>query len=140
MCDDGYTYQFYFRNDPAPQQYLKKRLSPLHSRVLSLFDSVNDRYHICGMDNLYNSAAFCKQCYVHKKKVKVHGVTRKGMRGIPSCVKQEEIKSREGQLQVRGTVKAAVLVGDDDCPDLVASSVYDTKPVHFLSIVCDSIK
>ena len=38
LCDDGYTYQFYFRNHPAPQKYLSKGLSPLHSRVLSLFD------------------------------------------------------------------------------------------------------
>jgi hypothetical protein len=37
-------------------------------------------------------------------------------------------------------VKAAVLKGDPDCPNLVATSVYDTKPVHFLSMSCDSIK
>ncbi len=37
-------------------------------------------------------------------------------------------------------MKAAVLEGDPECPNLVASSVYDTKPVHFLSMICDSIK
>ena len=41
---------------------------------------------------------------------------------------------------MRGTVKAAVLKGDKECPDLVASSVYDTKPVHFLLMVCESLK
>jgi hypothetical protein len=43
-------------------------------------------------------------------------------------------------MKVRGTVKAAVLIGDVDCPNVVATSVYDTKPVHFLPYVCKSIK
>ena len=37
-------------------------------------------------------------------------------------------------------MKAAKLVGDPVCPDLIASSVYDTKPVHYLSMVSKSIK
>ena len=37
-------------------------------------------------------------------------------------------------------MKAAVLVGDPDCPNLVASSVYDSKPVHYLSMVSPSIE
>ncbi len=37
LCDDGYTYQVYMRNDPAPDKYLKQSLSPLHSRVMTLF-------------------------------------------------------------------------------------------------------
>ena len=140
LCDDGYCYQFYFRNHPAPKKYLEKGLSPLHSRVMTLFDTLTDKYHICGMDNLYNSAAFCKHAYTHKNKVKVHGVTRKGMRGIPKCVKQEELSNKQDQLNARGTVTAAVLVGDDECPDLLATCVYDTKPVHFLSMVCKLVK
>jgi len=36
---------------------------------------------------------------------------------------------------VRGTVKAALLLGDDRVQCLVASSVYDTKYVHYLSMV-----
>ncbi len=62
------------------------------------------------------------------------------MRGLPKCVLQEEKKKRSDCLAVRGTVNAAVLVGDPKMPDLVASSVYDTKPVHFLSTCCESIK
>ena len=41
---------------------------------------------------------------------------------------------------VHGTVKAAVLVGDEEVPDLVAVSYYNQKPVHFLSTICESIK
>ena len=44
------------------------------------------------------------------------------------------------QNQVRGTVKAAQLMGDPDMPDLVAVSVYDTKPVHFFSARCDKVQ
>ena len=39
-----------------------------------------------------------------------------------------------------GTVKAAVLEGDPKCPNLVASSVYDAKPVHYLSMVSGEVK
>ena len=107
---------------------------------MALFDSLKDKYHQCAMDNLYNSATFCKKAYNHPQKVLVHGVARKGMRGVPACVLQEEMKNRKDQIKVRGTVKAAVLKGDKDCPDLVASSVYDTKPVHYLSMVSTSLE
>ena len=53
---------------------------------------------------------------------------------------REEVQNREHQWRVRGTVKAAVLKGDDNCPNLIAASVYDTKPVHYLSMVSENIK
>ena len=140
LCDDGYCYQIYFRNDPAPTKYLRMGLSPLLARTMFLFDALRDEYHRCGMDNLYNSAAFCRYAYNHKNRVLVHGVTRRWGRGIPNCVLQQEVINRYAQIAVRGTVKAAKLVGDCDCPNLVASSVYDTKPVHYLSMVSKSIK
>jgi hypothetical protein len=140
LCDDGFTYQIFMRNDPAPKEYTSKGLSPLHSRVMALFDTVKDDHHQCAMDNLYNSVAFCKAAVNHSKKVLCHGVTRKGMRGIPNCVKQEEGKNKKEQLEKRGTVKAAVLEGDSKCQNLVASSVYDTKPVHYLSMVAEELK
>ena len=140
LCDDGYCYQIYFRNDPAPKRYLDMGLSPLLARTMALFDSLRDEHHCCSMDNLYNSATFCRYSYNHRNRVLVHGVTRKWGRGIPDCVLQEEVKNRKAQIGVRGTVKAAKLVGDPECPHLVASSVYDTSPVHYLSMVSDSIK
>jgi hypothetical protein len=72
--------------------------------------------------------------------VKIAGVTRKTGRGLPACVLQEEAKTKRLQMAARGTVKAAILKGDKDCKDLVACSFYDTKPVHILSMLCDSIK
>ena len=91
---------------------MKTGLSPLHSRIMTMFDSVEDDHHVCGMDNLYNSVTFFKREWNHKSKLKVHGVTRKGVRGIPECVVQEEKKSRKKQLEVRRTTKAEILKGD----------------------------
>jgi hypothetical protein len=140
LCQDGFTYSFYFRNHPAPKKYIDQGLSPLHSRVMALFDCVKFQKHRCGMDNLYMSAKFAKASFNHPHSILVAGVTRKGMRGLPSCVLQEEKSNKKDQMRVRGTVKAAILKGDPDCPDLVATSVYDTKPVHFLSMSCSSIR
>ena len=128
------------RNHPAPRKYLKQGLSPLHSRTMALFDSLEDDYHQVGMDNLYNSATFFREAYNHPRKVLFHGVARKAGRGVPKCVLQAEQQSADDQRAVRGTVKSAVLVGDPDCPNLVASYVYDSKPVHYLSMVSSSIE
>ena len=120
LCDGGSTYRVYIRNDPAPKKYLKQGLLPLHSRVMELFDAVKYSYHHCTMDNLYNSAAFCRAGYNHTRKILCQGVTCKGMRGIPPSVLQVEQKSRKDQIKFRGTVKAALLEGYDACLNLVA--------------------
>ena len=39
---------------------------------------------------------------------------------------------------MRGTVKAATLEGDPQCPSLLAVSIYDTKPVNFLSMAAEN--
>ena len=75
-----------------------------------------------------------------KNKALCHGAARKSGRGLPKCVIQEEPKRKTQQDQLRGTTKAAVLTNDPDIPDLVAFSVYDTKPVHFLSMACTGLK
>ena len=94
LCDNGYTFTFYFRHEPPPEKYTKKVLSPLHARAMYLFDSCNDEYHICGVDNLYMSAKFFRENFNHSKKIKLHGVTRKSGRGIHDCVLQEEVKNK----------------------------------------------
>ena len=100
LCDVGFTYQVYMQNDPLLRKYRKMGLSPLHSCCMVLCNLVEDEYHKCWMDNLYNRESFCKKVFNHKKKVIVSGVTRKGMRGIPSCVKQELVKNRASQRHV----------------------------------------
>ena len=44
------------------------------------------------------------------------------------------------QLKVQGTVKAAELKGDANCPNLCAVSVNNTKPVHFMTMANDRIE
>ena len=70
----------------------------------------------------------------------VHGVTRKGGRDIPSCVQQQEAKNRKTADEVRGTVKVEKLEGDLGYSCFIASSVYDTKPVHYLSMISNKVK
>ena len=60
VCADGYTYCFYFRNQPVPSKWVDIGLSPLHARVLGLFEQLPAKAYACGMDNLYNSAKFFK--------------------------------------------------------------------------------
>ena len=48
--------------------------------------------------------------------------------------------ARRAQHTVRGsTVKADILEGDPACPNLIASSAHGTKPVHYPSMVSQSI-
>eukprot|EP00957_Ditylum_brightwellii_P185527 14125107-Ditylum_brightwellii.AAC.1 len=105
-----------------------------------LFDSLKPEHHQWAMNNLYTSASFCRAAYDHEKKVLCHRVTRKGGRGIPDHVQQEEQKSKADQRLACGTIKAAVLEGDAGCPCLVASSVYGSKPVHYLSMTTHELK
>ena len=139
LCQDSFCYHFYFCNNTAPSKYLKQGMYPLHARVMSLFDSTKEKFHVCGMYNLHNSDLFCNRSFSNEKNVMVHGVTRKVIRGILPIVKKGEVKNRK-KLEFRGTVKAAVLRVDKGCPKLVSSSVYDTKPIHFLSMVCQKLK
>lgn len=106
---------------------------------MAMFDQLDSEYHNIWFDNLYLSARFAKAAYEHNKKVRIAGPTRKKGRGLPQCVIQEEVKNASQVKYVRGEVKAAVLKGDDKLPDLVAVSYYDSKPVHFLSTICESI-
>ena len=95
LCQDGFCYQLYFRSYPDPSEYLKQVMSPLHARLMSLFDSTKDKFQVCSMDNLYNSDLFCKRSLSHEMKVMVHRVTRKGIRSVPPTVNQEEVKNRK---------------------------------------------
>ena len=91
---------------------------------------------------IFLSAKFLRGAFVDcSSKVMIHGVCRKQGRGLPSCVYQEDVKdptSNKAQT-LRGTTKAAVLVGDENCKDLVVFSVYDVKPVYFISMAAENL-
>jgi hypothetical protein len=141
ICSDGYTYAFHFRHQDASTKISKEfECSPLSARVLGLISQLKHKYYTLGMDNLYNSAKLCRAAYSMPQKVMVHGVTRPSGRGIPPCIKQDEVTKKQELAAVRHTVKAAVLRGDEVCTDLIACSIYDTKPVYFLTNCAETLE
>ena len=141
ICSDGYTYTFQFRHQEASKKIMKDfSCSPLNARVLAGIAQLPDKYYTLGMDNLFNSAKLCRAAYSMPQKVMVHGVTRPTLRGIPPIVKQNEVTKKSELESVRHTVKAAKVCGDEVCNNLLAISVYDTKPVYFLTNVAESIE
>ena len=142
LCADGYCYSFYFRNQSPPAKWTSQDLSPLHARVLALFEQLpqNSRNYACKMDNLFMSAKFARICLtsVHSK-VMIHGVTRLNKRGIPKCVEQKKETRKQDILNARGKLKVARLEGDPKCK-LVAACLHDVKPVYLLSTSCEKVE
>ena len=86
QCDalgsDGYSYTFFFRNQPAPQSYLDQYLCPLHANVMALLDQVVSKNHTIGMDNIYISAKFVIFGWRHPDSFMFHGVAREKGKGV----------------------------------------------------------
>ena len=132
FCKYGYTLSFYFWNEPPLQHCIDKELYPLHACVIGLIDYVTELHHPIGMDNLYTSVKFTKAWLNNPKKVLIHGVIRKGICGVPNWFVQEEHEMMKRQEDQRGNMKSDILVGDSSFPNMIFTSVYDTKPVHFI--------
>ena len=92
------------------------------------------------MDNIYNSDEFSEAAYNNEKKLLIHGVTRKGMRGTPTSVTQEELKSKKAHIETRVTSKEAFTEGDTKCTNLIEAIIYDTTPIHYISMVSEELK
>lgn len=75
------------RNEPTPSEYLNQGMSPLNSRVLCLFEGLYTLHQNCDMDNLYNSAKFCRASFKCQVKILMNCVAQKGGRGVSKCVK-----------------------------------------------------
>jgi hypothetical protein len=141
VCDAGYTYSFYFRHGPPPnvgEQFKDLELSPTARRVVWLASRLPNRWTRIYMDNLFNSRKLYEALY--RTEALAHGVARTNGRGIPPSIIQKEEKNVSRAEQLRGTTKAARLINFDACPNLLAASVYDTKPVHILSSAADCVE
>ena len=126
ICEDGYTYCWYFRFDTTPT--VEDGASPLHSRSLYLMEELKHEWHTVYCDNLYTSHKFAQWC--KKRKVHICGTVRTN-RGIPPKVVQKDITSKKGKDAAAGTLKVAH-AGDGT----VAFSLFDPKskkPFHMLS-------
>ena len=78
--------------------------------------------------------------YNQEKKILTGGVTRKVMRRISPCIKQEELRSNKAHIDTRGISKAAVLKGGKKLTKLIEDSVYYTKTVHYTSMFSEKMK
>jgi hypothetical protein len=90
------------------------------------------------MDNLFNSVKLYHTLY--RAEALAHGVARTNGRGIPTAIIQKEEKNRDRAEKLWGTTHAARLANFPGCPNMLAVSPYDTKPVHILSTVAESVE
>ena len=133
LVDEGYCYQLFMKNDPPPRkcsQYL-----PLHERVMALFDSTKEVFHCVGFNNFYNSTAFSQASSNHPLKPLVHVLL-----GKEDVAYHPVHNNKRRKIASLGTVKVAKLEGDPGCSYLIASSVYNTKPVHYFSMISNKVK
>ena len=124
VCDDGYTFAFYFRHgDPPtlPAEFKDSDLSPTAQRVVWLALRLPNLWSRIYMDNLFNSRKLFTALY--RAKCLAHGVVRTTGRGLPPSVRQLEEKNLKEAMKLWGRTMAAKLVNSKDCPDLFACSV-----------------
>ena len=104
----------------------------MHARLLHMFSNLKTQGHWCKMDNLLNSVKLAREAYSLWDRFLIHGVIRKSMWGVPSCVLQGELTGKRENADW-GTVKAAVLEGDSKSCQLIITSCYDQKPFYMIS-------
>ena len=68
------------------------------------------------------------------------GTVRTHGRGVPACVIQQKQTTKAAIAVAKGTMKAAVLMNDAECPNLLCISIYDQVPVHTMTMVQDKVE
>jgi len=129
---------FLIRTSSVGEQYKDLELSPTARRVVWLASRLSNRWTRIYMDNLFNLKKLYEALY--RMEALAHGVALTNGRCIPPSIIQKEERNINWAKQLHGTTMAAKLLHYAACPDLLAVSVYDTKPVHILSIVAKCVK
>ena len=62
------------------------------------------------------------------------------MRGVPPHVTQEELKSKNAQIETRGASEESVTDGDPKHTNLIEAIMYDTMLVHYTRMVSEELK
>jgi hypothetical protein len=91
VCNEGYTYSFYFQHRPPPNvggQYKDMELSPTARRVVWLASRLPNRWTRIYMDNLSNSKKLYEALY--RTEALAHGIPGTNGRGIPPYIIQKE--------------------------------------------------
>jgi hypothetical protein len=143
VCDRGYTCSFWFRHGPPPppdlgSEFKHLQLSLTARRVVWLASCLPNKRTRIFMDNLFNSVKLFQALY--EAKALGHGVARTSARGVPMSNIQKEEKNKDQSEKLGGTTKAARLVRLPGCPNVLAVSMYDTKPVHLLSMAAEMVE
>jgi hypothetical protein len=90
LCDDGYTFSFWFHHGPFPPEDPYLDLSPTVQKVLWLAKRLLNVWTKIAMDNLFNSTKLFMVLY--KVDALAHGVVRtSGCAVPPSVIQREEI-------------------------------------------------
>ena len=67
LAFDGYTFGFYFRNEPVDEKWVQLDLAPLHCQLMHMCSRLDNQGHECNVDNLYNYLRF--SCAAYKLEV-----------------------------------------------------------------------
>ena len=102
VCEDGYTFSFYFRRGDAPELPEMKELdlSPTARRVIWLMMQLPNKWTRVYMDNLFNSRKLFSAAY--RVFALCHGGFRTNGHGVAEAVIQKEEKSKDAANQKVG--------------------------------------
>jgi hypothetical protein len=114
------------------------QLSPTAWHVVWLASCLPNEWTRIFKDNLFNSVKLFQALY--EAKALGHGVARTSACRVLTLIIQKEEKNKDQSEKLCGTTKAARLVHLPGCPDVLAVSTYDTKPVHLLSTVAKMVE
>ena len=142
ICERGRTLSFYPRNQPPPNDWRRKGYSPMRSRILFMRNQLEpNSYHRLLIDNLFSSAKFSDGAKNEtRSKVLACGAARKSGRGVSSLVHQEEEGDINQKKLAVGTLKGAILKGEDNNKNMAPLLVHDAKPDCFLFNCMQEIK
>ena len=138
IADDGYTFEFYFRNKPVPQKWLNRGFCTMHARLLHMFVNLEYAGHLVNMENLFVAVKLELEVYSLPKRVEIHGVICKNSRGVrPGVLLSDDIRKKADKVKV--TVKVAVLKGDSTASNLIVASCFDQKPFYMMSHIAEDV-
>ncbi len=103
-----------------------------------MFENFENFHHVVNMDNLFNSLNFTVEAETFKTKVLSQGILQKSNHGALPCIYQEELKGKATK-RARGTVKAAVLMGDQCVSGIMVAFIIYQKPFYKISNVAREI-
>jgi hypothetical protein len=112
-------------------------LSRTARRVIWLAQRLPNRWMRVYMDNLFNSAKLYHALYTAE--ALAHGVVWTHGQGVPASIIQTKEKNKDRAEKLKGMTKSARLKHMPKCPDMLAVSTNDTKPVHILSTAAESV-